>query len=423
MAKRRRVERSEPSRKEAAMTKAERERARKLTIVVGVVVALALLVLVVGLLYQSVIIPNTTVAKVNNDSIRTGDLWKLTRFDQFQRISQLQSLLQYQDQIDPGGAQGFFTSQIQEMRSNLASSEAATNRVLEQMIEEKLLRQVAASNNITVSDAEVQARLESLIASQQGFVTAPDATATAEALAAATATPSPTPSPTPTSTVASTLTVPTVAPEPTPTSHVQTVTEFDAGLEQLLNNVSQGANISKADARALYTSLISAEILRTKMTEQLGDQMPTSGEQVRARHILISVAADASEADSALALAEAISITQRLRAGEDFATLAAQYSDDTGSAQQGGDLGFFGRGQMVPEFEEAAFSLPIGQISEPVKSQFGYHIIEVTEQRAGDPSFSAWLQEQKAAAKIVRSLTSARLPNLPAVPTALLVDQ
>lgn len=423
MAKRRRVERTEPSRKETAMTKVERERARKLTIVVGVVVGLALLVLVVGLLYQSVIIPNTTVAKVNNERISTGDLWKLTRFDQFQRVSQLQSLLQYQDQIDPGGAQGFFTSQIQEMRSNLASSEAATNRVLEQMIEEKLLRQLAAKNNITVSDAEVQARLESLIASQQGFVTAPDATATAEALAAATATPSPTPSPTPTSTVASTLTVPTVAPEPTPTTHVQTVTEFDAGLEQLLSNVSQGANISKADARALYTSLISAEILRTKVTEQLGDQMPTSGEQVRARHILISVAADASEADSALALAEAISITQRLRAGEDFATLAAQYSDDTGSAQQGGDLGFFGRGQMVSEFEEAAFSLPIGQISEPVKSQFGYHIIEVTEQRAGDPSFSAWLQEQKATAQIVRSLTSARLPNLPAVPTALLVDQ
>ncbi len=423
MAKRRRVERTEPSRKETAMTKVERERARKLTIVVGVVVGLALLVLVVGLLYQSVIIPNTTVAKVNNERISTGDLWKLTRFDQFQRVSQLQSLLQYQDQIDPGGAQGFFTSQIQEMRSNLASSEAATNRVLEQMIEEKLLRQLAAKNNITVSDAEVQARLESLIASQQGFVTAPDATATAEALAAATATPSPTPSPTPTSTVASTLTVPTVAPEPTPTTHVQTVTEFDAGLEQLLSNVSQGANISKADARALYTSLISAEILRTKVTEQLGDQMPTSGEQVRARHILISVAADASEADSALALAEAISITQRLRAGEDFATLAAQYSDDTGSAQQGGDLGFFSRGQMVSEFEEAAFSLPIGQISEPVKSQFGYHIIEVTEQRAGDPSFSAWLQEQKATAQIVRSLTSARLPNLPAVPTALLVDQ
>lgn len=423
MAKRRRVERTEPSRKEAAMTKRERERARRLTIIVGVVVGFAVLVLVAGLLYQTVFIPNTSVATVNGERISTGDLWKLTRFDQYQRVSQLQSLLQYQDQIDPGGAQGFFTSQIQQLRSDLVNPEGATNRVLEQMIEESLLRQLAASNNVTVSDAEVQAQLESLVASQQGFVTAPDATATAEALAAATATPSPTPSPTPTSTVASTLTVPTVAPEPTPTVHVQTATEFDAGLEQLLANVSQGADISTEQARALYTSLISADILRTKLTEQLGDQMPTSGEQVRARHILISVAADASEEDSAAALSKAISLTQRLRAGEDFAALATQYSDDTGSGQQGGDLGFFPRGQMVAEFEEAAFSLPIGEISDPVKSQFGYHIIEVLEQQPGSPSFTAWLQEQKAAAQIVRSLTSARLPNLPVVPSQLLVDQ
>lgn len=423
MAKRRRVERTEPSRKEAAMTKRERERARRLTIIVGVVVGFAVLVLVAGLLYQTVFIPNTSVATVNGERISTGDLWKLARFDQYQRVSQLQSLLQYQDQIDPGGAQGFFTSQIQQLRSDLINPEGATNRVLEQMIEESLLRQLAASNNVTVSDAEVQAQLESLVASQQGFVTAPDATATAEALAAATATPSPTPSPTPTSTVASTLTVPTVAPEPTPTVHVQTATEFDAGLEQLLANVSQGADISTEQARALYTSLISADILRTKLTEQLGDQMPTSGEQVRARHILISVAADASEEDSAAALSKAISLTQRLRAGEDFAALATQYSDDTGSGQQGGDLGFFPRGQMVAEFEEAAFSLPIGEISDPVKSQFGYHIIEVLEQQPGSPSFTAWLQEQKAAAQIVRSLTSARLPNLPVVPSQLLVDQ
>ena len=167
MAKRRRVERTEPSRKEAAMTKAERERARMLTIIVGVVVGIAVLVLVVGLLYQSVIIPNTAVATVNGQRISTSDLWKLTRFDQFQRISQLQNLLQFQEQIDPGGQQGFFTSQIQQLHSDLVNPEGSTNRVLEQMIEEKLVRQLAADNNIIASDAEVQAELESLVAAQQ----------------------------------------------------------------------------------------------------------------------------------------------------------------------------------------------------------------------------------------------------------------
>lgn len=422
MAKRRRVERTEPSRKEAAMTKAERERARMLTIIVGAVVGLALLVLVVGLLYQSVIIPNTAVATVNGERIATNNLWKLTRFDQYQRVSQLQSLIQYQDQLDPGGQQGFFTSQIQQLQSQLINPEGLANSVLEQMIEEKLVRQLAAKNNITASDAEVQAELESLIAAQAGMVTAPQATATAEALAIATATPSPTPSPTPTSTVGITLPTALPTPEPTPTVQIQAESDFNTGLEQLLTNVSQGANLSQADARQLYVDLLSANILRNKLTEQLGDQMPTSGEQVRARHILISVAADASEADKQIALAEAISLTQRLRAGEDFAELALQYSDDTGSAQQGGDLGFFPRGQMVTEFEDAAFSLPIGEISDPVLSQFGYHIIEVLETRPGNPNFTAWLQDQKAQAQIERSLTAARLPSLPAVPSGLFVN-
>lgn len=404
------------------MTKRERERARRLTIIVGVVVGIAVVVLVAGLLYQSVVIPNTAVATVNNQRISTNDLWKLTRFDQFQRINQLQNLLQFQEQIDPGGQQGFFTSQIQQLQSDLINQEGSTNRALEQMIEAELVRQLAAANNVTVSEAEIQAKLESLIAAQQGAVTAPEATATAEALALATPTPSPTPSPTPTSTVASTVTTPLATPEPTPTVHVQTADEFTTGLDELLNSVSQGANISVADARKLYVELVTSQLLSEKLTEQLGDQMPLTGEQVRARHILISLAADATEADQQLALGKAISITQRLRAGEDFATLAQQYSDDTGSAQQGGDLGFFGRGQMVPEFEDAAFSLPIGQISDPVKSQFGYHIIEVMEQKPGSPSFSAWLQDQKSLAKITRALTAARLPQLPAVPPQLLVN-
>ncbi len=419
MAKRRRVERTEPSRKEAAMTKAERERARTLTIIVGAVVGLAVLVLVVGLLYQSVIVPNTAVATVNGQRISTNNLWKLARFDQYQRISQLQSLLQFQEQIDPGGQQGFFTSQINQLRSDLVSTEGLTNRVLEQMIEEELVRQLAAQNNVTVSDAEVQAELEGLIASQQGMVTVPQATATAEALAVATPTPSPTPSPTPTTTVASTLTTPLLTPEPTPTVHVQTESEFTTGLNQLLNNVSQGTGLSTADVRRIYTSLLASNLLRERLLDALGDQMPTTDEQVQARHILISVAEGATEEEQAAALSEAISLTQRLRAGEDFATLAAQYSDDTGSAQQGGDLGFFPRGRMVSEFEDAAFSLPVGEISDPVRSMFGYHIIQVTNRSSGSPNFTAWLQDQKSVAQIVRSLTSARLPRLPAVPPQL----
>lgn len=104
-------------------------------------------------------------------------------------------------------------------------------------------------------------------------------------------------------------------------------------------------------------------------------------EQIRARHILIRVAEGASEAEVAKAKHQIEQIRQELEAGADFAELAKKYSQDPGSAQNGGDLGFFGRGQMVPEFEESAFALAVGAISEPVRTIFGFHLIKVEEKK------------------------------------------
>jgi len=107
-------------------------------------------------------------------------------------------------------------------------------------------------------------------------------------------------------------------------------------------------------------------------------------EQVRARHILIraqgsptAVRPGQKDLTEAEALAKAQDLRKRIQAGEDFAQLASQESDDTGSAAKGGDLGFFRHGQMVPSFEQAAFALQPGEIGEPVKSPFGYHVIKV----------------------------------------------
>ena len=106
--------------------------------------------------------------------------------------------------------------------------------------------------------------------------------------------------------------------------------------------------------------------------------------QIGARHILIRTTEEVS-ADSARQVIEML--RDRVAAGEDFAALARQYSDDTGSGAQGGDLGTFGRGRMVPPFEEAAFALTtVGELSGPVESRFGVHLIQLTD--AGSrPSF------------------------------------
>jgi len=104
-------------------------------------------------------------------------------------------------------------------------------------------------------------------------------------------------------------------------------------------------------------------------------------EERRASHILVTVDSDASEDELAAAKSKIEDVAKRLRNGGDFARLAKKYSDDPGSAGDGGDLGFFGRGVMDSAFEEAAFNLKQDQTSAPVRSEFGFHLIRLTEVR------------------------------------------
>ncbi|MGH7507580.1 MAG: peptidylprolyl isomerase [Longimicrobiales bacterium] len=139
------------------------------------------------------------------------------------------------------------------------------------------------------------------------------------------------------------------------------------------------------------------------------------GLQVRARHILLRMPTDAPQAqrDSVANLAR--ELQQRAASGEDFAALAREYSAD-GSAAQGGDLGFFGQGQMVAPFEEAAFALEPGEVSDVVETPFGLHIIKVEEQKTASfeemkDSFRAQATQQRvqqAEEEYIRGLTEPR---------------
>jgi peptidyl-prolyl cis-trans isomerase D len=104
-------------------------------------------------------------------------------------------------------------------------------------------------------------------------------------------------------------------------------------------------------------------------------------EQRQARHILIATDDDTDEAG---ALTEARELADRLAGGEDFAGLAAEYSDDSVSGQEGGDLGWASRGDFVPAFEDTLFELQIAETSDPVRTEFGYHLIRLDGVRAGE---------------------------------------
>lgn len=135
------------------------------------------------------------------------------------------------------------------------------------------------------------------------------------------------------------------------------------------------ASVKDADAKAFYDREVGAS---------------KAEEEVRARHILVDNKDKARE------------IFEKLAHGADFAQLAKEHSKDPGSKDQGGELGFFARGQMVPQFEEAAFKLRKGEVSEPFQTQFGWHVVRVDERRQrAAPPFEA-VKDRVVAAMIHR---------------------
>jgi peptidyl-prolyl cis-trans isomerase C len=163
---------------------------------------------------------------------------------------------------------------------------------------------------------------------------------------------------------------------------------FDQALTA--QNLTLDAVKKDVESQLLRQQLVQKEIL-DKVNVSAGDVQTfydknkdkyVEEEQVRARHILFRVPPEASPADDAKLKGKADDALKRAKQGEDFATLATQLSDD-GSKENGGDLGFFPHGRMVPAFEEVAFTLQPGQISEVVRTQFGYHIIKVEERKTG----------------------------------------
>jgi foldase protein PrsA len=213
--------------------------------------------------------------------------------------------------------------------SKLESSPAALS-TLQQMVREILLEQYAKNNNITVSDAEIAAKEDQIKANFP-----PSGQGSWDDLLKS-----------------------------------RGLTEDDVHkllADQIIIDKAVGKNVKVTDAQiADYFNKNHAAFDKPA--------------QVQARHILV--------AD----LATAQKIEAQLKAGKDFAALAHQYSIDPGSKDKGGELGTFRRGQMVPAFDAAAFSLPVGQISAPVKSPFGYHIIQVEKR---DPGTKATLDNSK----------------------------
>ena len=400
----------------ARSRKAQREQ-RMIILGLTIVSVMVAVVLSLGLYQEYVAKPASPVAVVNGVPIRTDTYQKMVRYRRFLILNYIANLQAQKAQLDPTNESSQFLAQYLQQGIDEAQSQMLTldTQVLDDLIDEELIRQEVAKNDLSLTEQEVNDEIRRQVARGAGFVTAPDATATAAAAVEATATaafftPTPLPTATPTLTVTEavspTTPIPTVPPTPTPTPHVMTEGEFLERYKSMLDTLRKEAGLSEAD----YRRTIEAALLYSKLQDLLASRVPTSEEQVHARHILVETE---EEAQTVLA---------RLEAGEDFVSLAKELSTDESNKEDGGDLGWFPRGVMVPEFEEAAFALQPGETSDIVQTSFGYHIIQVEERdpdRELEPSFlerrrasalSEWLEEQRQSEAVERHWSSDKVP-------------
>ncbi|MBO9339120.1 MAG: peptidylprolyl isomerase [Chloroflexus sp.] len=439
----------------------EERRQRLIVTVTAAAIAIALLAVVSGLAYEQLWIPSRPVAQVGSVTLTRSDYWRE------QRIAYARQIIQNFQLLDLFGNNPQIAQQFQGRSIVIDQQIRALRRaevdqqVVSEWIDRQLKQRAAGEFGIVVSDDEI---IQNIVA-DLGFIfipplppptPTPDPNLTPEPTVdpAATATPEPTATPSPTpggptpTPEPSPTPFPTFTPEPTPLPAEARV-QFDQIIDEIYRRyelelvvTEKKPELTKDEFRQAlleqYRERLLNDQIQARLVPEDGFTYSTEPERVRARQILVAVTppaeatAEQIEAAFAAALPAAQDIVARLRAGADFATLAAERSDDIGSRENGGDIGSFDRNGVAdngatypPELVTAAFILPVNQISDPIRTQFGWHILEVTDQtipskedqlrKARTEAFDRWIAEQRAAADVRRFPEPT--PTLTPVPT------
>ncbi len=168
----------------------------------------------------------------------------------------------------------------------------------------------------------------------------------------------------------------------------QTIAEQNGGDEKLEKLLNELYNLTPVEFKELILRQLRMEQLKQKFDNELR-------KMIKARHILVKVDQDANKKQVNKARKEAEDILKRVnKEGTDFANIAKKFSQDKASKDDGGQLPWFGRGDMVENFEEAAFNMEIGETSELVESQYGFHIIKLEDRRGEiEKDFTGWIEE------------------------------
>ena len=411
----------------------------------GLAIATLAVVLVIagGILWDNVIKPRQTLARVGDVAITREDYWKVRAYDLAEQAEQYQQIAQY---VAPE-QQSQYLNRAQQALSQLPSvwgSLDVDTTTLGAMIDDQVYVQGAPSLGISLTPEEVRTYALNRFAPYDAplIAASPTPTFTAERAAMATSTaaallPSPSGTPglatpmsagtptlaggggtplalatpvaavedaTPGAMPATPVATPLPAATPSPADARATA---EAGFTRYEDALFPVAHLNQAD----YDRLIAApELAKQRVRDVLGAEVGQGAPQVHAAHILVATQQAADEA------------RERIEAGEDFGDVARAVSTDTGTAPNGGDLGWFTREEMVPAFADAAFSQPVGEVSQPVASEFGWHLIKVLESdpdhpltdaqisRLQDAAVNAWLEQERATLGVSASLPPTPTP-------------
>lgn len=348
---------------------AERDRFynRLLTYGTIIVVLLVLGLVAFSIVQERYIIPNQTLARVEGVDISGSQYQERVRLNRVRLVNTFIQYYQMQSLVmDPSFQQQIYVQLlgIQQELTPLTTGENTLN----ELIDDELLKLDAAERGISVSEADVERELQAFFGYfPQGTPTTaptntPHVTPTYTGLQmemlgiqpTAEGEESPAPTLTPTAPV-----LPTSEPVPTATP------VSEEGYRQLLGEYmasqSADAQISEQSIReAIYAGL-----LRDAFRKEMEQNISRTEEQVWARHILVATEQEAQD------------VLDRLANGEDWAAIAIDVSMDTANRNIGGDLGWFHKERMVAPFAEVAFALRVGDTSEPVQTDFGWHVIQV----------------------------------------------
>ena len=387
-----------PHNKKFLAQKEKEDRQKRIIIIATISVLVIVFALVAyGVIDRFVLTPKITIIELEDQTISADQFEQQVKWRRRNLIMDVDQMLMTFQQL--GGTQevfGYFEQQLMLAVNSLQQPLLVGQDVLQSLTEDIILLVEAEKMGVIVDDVQIDNEIQEAFGYFVGGTATP----------AATLAPSSTPA---------TSDNQDGEPDPTATPLLQP-TEYT---EELFNNNYQEFLLSVKDAgisEETIRDIIKMSVIREEIIEIISADIAQEAEHVWIRHILVADEDTANE------------VIEKLADGEDFVDLAAEYSLDTSNKDNGGDLDWFSRGAMVQPFEEAAFALEVGEISDPVQTDFGWHVMESlgkddllldpsAYQQLRNQAYVDWMSEKKTIYQpIINEDWSKYVPSEPAIP-------